>query len=67
MEYKNLSLLELDALVKSGKSTYDDIYRYFLERAKIQNETLNVFITSPTLKTQITGLPIAVKDTFCEE
>ena len=66
MEYKNLSLLELEEYVKSGNATYTDIYQYFLSRAKQYQESLNVFVTSPKEISQVTGLPIAVKDTYCE-
>lgn len=47
MEFKNLSLLELEDLVKTGKATYEEIYAYFLDRAKKYNEELHVFNTLP--------------------
>jgi aspartyl-tRNA(Asn)/glutamyl-tRNA(Gln) amidotransferase subunit A len=66
MELKNLSLIELDELVKTGKVTYDEIYAYFLGRAKEYNNELNAFTTLPPDTPQWSGLPIAVKDLFCE-
>jgi len=47
MDFKNLSLIELDELIKSGKTTSQEIYSYFLERAKEYNSTLNAFTTLP--------------------
>lgn len=66
MEFKNLSLFELDNLVKEGKTTYQEIYNYFLERTKKFNPELNAFTTLPEEKSEVNGLPIAVKDLFCE-
>lgn len=75
MDFKNLSLIELDELVKSGKTTYDEIYAYFLNRTRQYNGELNAFITLPLeysvgTKNPEPGiknhLPIAVKDIFCE-
>lgn len=66
MDFKNLSLIELDELVKTGKTTYDEIYTYFLERTKEHNLQLNAFTTLPLDKMNLSGLPIAVKDIFCE-
>jgi len=65
MEYKNLSLLELDELVKSGKTSYQAIYDYFLARTKKYHEALCAFTTLPA-DHEVHGLPIAVKDLFCE-
>ena len=66
MEYKNLSLIELSELVSSGKTTNEAIYQYFLERTKQYNEELNAFNTLPIEGADISGLPVAVKDLFCE-
>ncbi len=66
MEFKNLSLVELENLVKNGETTYVDIYNYFLERTRKYNESLNAFTTLPEEKSDINGLPVAVKDLFCE-
>jgi aspartyl-tRNA(Asn)/glutamyl-tRNA(Gln) amidotransferase subunit A len=75
MEYKNLSLIELDELIKSGKTTSTEIYSYFYDRAKKYNEELNAFITLPKETSSDLpsqgwvwgGLPIGVKDLFCEK
>ena len=66
MEFSHLSLSELDALVASGATTHQEIYDYFLDRARRYNDTLNAFNTLPT-ETEVHGLPIAVKDLFCEQ
>lgn len=66
MDFKNLSLLELEDLVHSGTTTYQEIYEYFLERTKKYNTELNAFNTSPTEIAAATGIPIAIKDLFCE-
>ena len=47
MPYKNLSLIELAGLIKSGKTTSEEIYNYFLERTKQYNGELNAFNTLP--------------------
>lgn len=65
MDYKNLSILELSDLVKSGKTTTTEIYEYFRARSEEYNTELNAFTTLP-IKTEATGLPVAIKDIFCE-
>jgi Asp-tRNA(Asn)/Glu-tRNA(Gln) amidotransferase A subunit family amidase len=72
MDYKNLSLIDLSELIKSGKATSEEIYSYFLERTKQYNGELNAFNTmpldTPTLQHSNTPtLPIAIKDIFCEK
>ena len=70
MPYKNLSLIELSDLIKSGKTTSEEIYTYFLERTKKYNGELNAFNTMPLENPIFIGansLPIAVKDIFCEK
>ena len=47
MDFKNLSLIELDELVKTGKVTYDEIYKYFLGRVKEYNIALNAYTALP--------------------
>lgn len=66
MEFKNFSLVELENLVKNGEATYQEIYDYFAKRAQKYNETLNAFVTLPEEKADVKGLPVAVKDLFCE-
>ncbi len=66
MEFKNLSLLELSELVSTWQATYTQIYNYFLARAEAHNDELQIFTTLPLPKTEVAGLPIAVKDIFCE-
>lgn len=68
MDFKNLSLIELSELIKSGKTTSKEVYDYFLARAKQYNTELNAFNTLPVenMSLESTSLPIAVKDIFCE-
>ncbi len=70
MPYKNLSLVELSDLIKSGKTTSEEIYTYFLKRTKQYNGELNAFNTlpveSPVFDSK-NNLPIGVKDIFCEK
>lgn len=66
MEFKNLTLVELQNLVNEGKTSYNEIYKYFLDRSEKYNADLNAFTTLPTEKSDINGLPVAVKDLFCE-
>lgn len=67
MDYKNLSLLELRELIKNGTTTAEEVYTYFLERTKQYNPELNAFNTLPIdFPGTQNGLPIAVKDIFCE-
>jgi aspartyl-tRNA(Asn)/glutamyl-tRNA(Gln) amidotransferase subunit A len=47
MDFKDYSLIELSALIKSGSTTSNDIYAYFLERTKKYNAELNAFNTLP--------------------
>lgn len=66
MDFHLLSLVELEALVQSGKTTYADIYAYFADRVKQYDPLLHVFTTLPDASVEPAGLPIAVKDIFCE-
>ena len=66
MDFKNLSLIELENLVKSGTTTYQEIYDYFLARSTEYNGELAAYNTLPVENGAATGLPIAVKDLFCE-
>lgn len=67
MEFKNFSLIELENLVKTGEATYQEIYNYFLDRSKKYQETLNAYTTLPQENSDVKGLPVAVKDLFCEK
>lgn len=68
MDFKNLSLVELSELIKSGKTTSKEVYDYYLARAKQYNTELNAFNTLPveSMSLESSSLPIAVKDIFCE-
>ncbi len=47
MDFKTLSLIELSELIKSGETTNEEVYSYFLARTKQYNEELNAFTTLP--------------------
>lgn len=66
MDFKNLSLIQLGELVADRTVSYSDIYNYFLHRSKQYNSELNTYITLPSDTPLWSGLPIAVKDLFCE-
>lgn len=66
MEFKDFSLIELDEMVRAGKATYQEIYDYFCARSEKYNDTLGAYITLPEEKNEVKGLPVAVKDLFCE-
>ena len=66
MEFKDFSLIELDEMVRAGKATYQEIYDYFCARSKKYNDALGAYITLPEEKNEVKGLPVAVKDLFCE-
>lgn len=66
MEFKNLSLRELQSLVDEGRATYQEIYDYFRARSEAHNGVLNAYTTLPEARENVTGLPVAVKDLFCE-
>lgn len=66
MEFKNLSLRELQSLVDEGRATYQEIYDYFRARSEAYNGALNAYTTLPEARENVTGLPVAVKDLFCE-
>ncbi len=65
MDYKNLSLIELQELISSGKTTNAEIYTYFQNRTQELNGSLNAFTTLP-ISSEANWLPVAVKDIFCE-
>jgi Asp-tRNA(Asn)/Glu-tRNA(Gln) amidotransferase A subunit family amidase len=64
MPYKNLSLIELSDLIKSGKTTSGEIYNYFLTRTKQYNGELNAFNTLPleTLFVNGDNFPVSVEN-----
>jgi len=66
MEFKDFSLIELDEMVRAGKATYQEIYDYFRARSEKYNDALGAYITLPEEKNEVKGLPVAVKDLFCE-
>lgn len=72
MDFQNLSLIALSDAIRNGNTTREAVYQYFLERTKTYNPALNAFNTLPGdmpvyTDGPLAGLPIAVKDVFCEK
>ena len=72
MDFQNLSLIALSDAIRNGNTTREAVYQYFLERTKTYNPALNAFNTLPVdmpvyTDGPLAGLPIAVKDVFCEK
>ena len=72
MEFKNMSLKEIIAEIKSGKTTQQEVYEYFLDRIKALDPKIEAFnLVSHTREDQdihspLSGVPIGVKDVFSE-
>ena len=72
MEFKNLSLKQIIAEIKSGKTTQKEVYEYFLARIKTLDTTLEAFnLVHETYNPQdihspLAWVPIGVKDVFSE-
>lgn len=67
MEFKDFSLHEIRECIARGETTPEAVYQYFLARAEQYQEVLNVFNTVPSSEPTHHGIPIAVKDVFCED
>lgn len=71
-EFKNLSLREIIQEIKSGKTTNQEVYDYFLARIKALDPQIEAFnLIHETCETQdihspLAGVPIGVKDVFSE-
>ncbi|MDD5197738.1 MAG: Asp-tRNA(Asn)/Glu-tRNA(Gln) amidotransferase subunit GatA [Candidatus Gracilibacteria bacterium] len=72
MEFKNLSLKQIVAEIKSGNTTGKEVYEYFLGRIKTLDPKVEAFnLVHETFKDQdihspLAGVPIGVKDVFSE-
>ena len=72
MEFKDLSLKQIIATIKSGKASQKEVYDYFLDRIKEFDGDLQAFnLIHPDFvekdpKSVLSGVPIGVKDVFCE-
>lgn len=73
MEFKNLSLKEIIAKIKSGETTQKEVYDYFLSRIEKNNPHLDAFnlvnkdFVEKDKNSILAWVPIAVKDVFCEK
>lgn len=62
MDFKNLSLIELSELIKSGKTTSKEVCDYFFARVKQYNTELNAFNTLPDEKFSVLGSQFLVDE-----
>jgi len=73
MEFKNLSLKEIIAKIKSGETTQKTVYDYFLNRIETINPQIDSFnlINKNYIEQDnnsiLAWIPIWVKDVFCEK
>lgn len=63
MDLLGKSLFELKELVNKNKVSYKEVNKYFLNRIKKYNDTLNAYLT--ICEEGDEGLPIAIKDVYC--
>lgn len=73
MEFKDLSLKEIIAKIKSGETTQKEVYEYFLARIDKINPTLDSFnfinkeFIEKDINSPLAWVPIWVKDLFSEK
>ena len=71
-EFKNLSLKEIIQEIKSGKTTSQEVYTYFLGRIRALDPEIKAFnLVHETCEEQdmnspLAGVPLGVKDVFSE-
>lgn len=69
---KDLSLIEIIEHIKSGKTTSEEVFQYFLKRiekydGKVQSfNFVNTSWLTQDTNTPLAGAPIGIKDIFCE-
>lgn len=74
MNFKDLSLEEIILKIKSGETTSEEVFKYFLNRIEKYDEKVQSFnfVNTDWLNTEaskdsaLAWAPIAVKDIFCE-
>ena len=73
MELKHLSLIEIQQKIDAGETTAEQVYTYFLDQISSQEDTIQAFnhvntdVPKMNRETQLWGLPIGIKDIFCEK
>ncbi|MDD2516459.1 MAG: Asp-tRNA(Asn)/Glu-tRNA(Gln) amidotransferase subunit GatA [Candidatus Gracilibacteria bacterium] len=73
MEFKDLSLKEIIAKIKSKEVTQKEVYDYFLARIEKLDPTIEAFsyinkeFVEQDINSPLAGVPIGVKDMFCEK
>ncbi|MDD2871355.1 MAG: Asp-tRNA(Asn)/Glu-tRNA(Gln) amidotransferase subunit GatA [Candidatus Gracilibacteria bacterium] len=75
MNFKDLSLEQLLEEIKSGKTSSEEVFKYFLDRIEKYDSKINSYNfvnknglnkIADTDENLLLGLPIAIKDIFCE-
>jgi len=72
MTFKDLSLEDIIAKIKSGETTAQEVNNYFLQRIEKYNPDLNAFnyintkFEDVSADSQLAGVALWVKDIFCE-
>jgi aspartyl-tRNA(Asn)/glutamyl-tRNA(Gln) amidotransferase subunit A len=72
MKFKEKSLKEIIAMIKSGETTQKEVYDYFLNRIRTLDPQIEAFnLVQETFQAQdihsaLAGVPIGVKDVFSE-
>jgi Asp-tRNA(Asn)/Glu-tRNA(Gln) amidotransferase A subunit family amidase len=71
---KDLSLTQLIADIKSGKKTKQEVSQYFMKRIEKHDHKIQAYNfinekeeSSALLESPLAGVPIAIKDIFCEK
>jgi len=73
MDLSYLSLLEIKEKITSGETTSKAVYEYFLDQIKQKDADIKAFnhinteVPEMNLDSPLVGLPIGVKDIFCEK
>ena len=73
MQIHQLSLLEIVQKIKSRELSQKEVYDHFKNRIAEKNPELNAFLRTneitgfPGLETALAGVPIGLKDVYCEK
>ncbi len=74
MEFKDLSLIEIIEKIKSGKTTSQEVFEYFIARIEKYDSKVKSFnfvnkdwLNKNSKWSILEGVPIAMKDIFCEK
>lgn len=73
MNFHESSISQIRDALKRGETTPEQVFRFFQERSLALNGKLNAFVTieqeTPILPSSgpLAGIPIGVKDVFCQK